>query len=180
MENILIKACENGNLEEVKNIICSGVDPNCIEGISYCSSDGEVAISVNVTPLLAAVCHKRHNIVEYLLSVGAKVGDNEFVSACGHFPEIIDALIAHGADVNCVTEQYLSGLSNAIISKDFETVKKLVSLGAEINPSECVCPPLQWAYMYGLDDVAEYLIAQGANPLTKEQKQGVESMKYFC
>lgn len=177
MENILIKTCETGNVEEVKKLLEAGVELHTRRLIGVESSDGESFVGVRVTPLLAAICHKHKELVDYLLSVGAEVSVDAFVNACDFLPECIEELLAHGANVNEETEYGMVGLSNAIVSGNFDTVKKLVSLGADVNAG--TVPPLEWAGIYGHQDIAEFLVASGAKPLTEAEKEGMKNMRQF-
>jgi ankyrin repeat protein len=46
---------------------------------------------------------------------------------------------------------------------DFETMKKLVEEGANVNDKVCGCTALMYAAFYGREEMTEYLLQLGAN-----------------
>ena len=65
----------------------------------------------------------------------------------------------------------------SIAKGDFETVKKLVSLGAEINQKSEGMTPAMYAAKYNRTDILKLLIENGANLKLKSDK-GMTALKY--
>ena len=68
-------------------------------------------------------------------------------------------------------------LCASIIKGDFETVKKLVNLGVDINEKSIGMTPAMYAARYNKVDILKYLIGRGAELKTKSDK-GLTAMKY--
>jgi len=65
----------------------------------------------------------------------------------------------------------------SIAKGDFETVKKLVELGADVNQKSDGMTPVMYAAKYNRTDILEFLIANGANLKLKSDK-GITAIKY--
>lgn len=130
----LIQAAKTGDFNLVKTITTNGVDVNskiCIAK-NYCES-----------PLSEAIRYKNYDIVEYLIKHGADpnldVGKSTpFHYAIGSSPvEILDLLLKKGAEINQYNElnwNHPTPLSYGISTGNFKNVKRLIELGALIDP----------------------------------------------
>ena len=73
----------------------------------------------------------------------------------------------------------ISPFCMAIVKGDFETVKKLVSMGADVNKADGNgMTPLMFAARYNKVDILELLIAEGADLRAKNVKNGFTALKY--
>lgn len=71
----------------------------------------------------------------------------------------------------------VSSFCIAIIKGDFDTVKKLIELGEDVNQKSNGMTPLHYAAKYNRVEIAELLIAKGAKVSTKCSK-GYTAEKY--
>ena len=58
----------------------------------------------------------------------------------------------------------------SIIKGDFETAKKLIDMGADINAKSNGLTPVMYAAKYNRTDILKLLIAKGANLKSKDSK----------
>ena len=65
----------------------------------------------------------------------------------------------------------------AIVKGDFETVKKLIELGANVNDKSNGLTPAMYAAKYNRADVLELLVKHGAEVRVKSEK-GLTAMDY--
>ncbi|PKQ43919.1 ankyrin repeat domain-containing protein [Confluentibacter flavum] len=65
----------------------------------------------------------------------------------------------------------------SIAKGDFETVKKLVELGTDVNQKSEGMTPVMYAAKYNRTDILKLLIANGANLKAKSDK-GMTAIKY--
>lgn len=65
----------------------------------------------------------------------------------------------------------------SIAKGDFETVKKLIELGVDVNQKSGGMTPAMYAAKYNRTDILELLIAKGANLKVKSDK-GMTAKKY--
>ena len=65
----------------------------------------------------------------------------------------------------------------SIAKGDFETVKKLVELGTDVNQKSEGMTPVMYAAKYNRIDILKLLIANGADLKTKSDK-GLTALKY--
>ena len=90
----LATACFNGDLPSAKAAVADGASVN---------EEGDIPGSiVTWRPLLAAVFKKHHDVVVWLLSLGADPNENEVMAygALGSTAAILSLLIDAGGDVN--------------------------------------------------------------------------------
>jgi len=66
----------------------------------------------------------------------------------------------------------------AIVKGDFETVKKLVELGADIEERSKGLTPLMYAAKFNKTDILEYLIEKGANLKARDTNNGFTALKF--
>lgn len=79
--------------------------------------------------------------------------------------------------VTSVREFKVNPFCVSIAKGDFETVKKLVELGAEINQKSEGMTPAMYAAKYNRTDILQLLIDNGANLKLKSDK-GYTALKY--
>jgi cytohesin len=150
-EEHLCPAAANGEIERVKLLISEDADVNVKD------SDG-------LTPLHYAAREGHKEIVELLLAHGADVnisGANynrtaaEFAMRSNH-TDIVQLLVSKGANI--------SPLHFALYMKDETKARSLIEGGADVSrrtPNGTT--PLDRAVIAGLKDIAELLIAKGAD-----------------
>lgn len=156
----LFKACEQGNIETVKNLIDLGVNVNAVYE------------KVGWTPLMISIIKKNFDIVDLLIKSGADIhftddkGNSPFILAClSKNISLITTLIKLGVDVNRRSDEwsplYICALSNnlellnllvdakvnlnapiykggaallvAAFSGDIKFIKKLIEFGIDVN-----------------------------------------------
>ncbi|CAL1287395.1 unnamed protein product [Larinioides sclopetarius] len=156
--------CQNGNLEEAKNLLDQGIPVN------FQNSEGE-------TPLQVSSANGYSQIVSLLINYGASVdlpnsyGWTPLIHAArhGHY-ETVSVLLKRKAKVNICNKIGLSPIVAAAWSGSLKTVKLLVEAGAMVDHiaslnqnTECDLSPLMAAALCGYDDIATYLLDEGAN-----------------
>ena len=195
------KACEEGNLDKVKNFIKKGCDVNK-------RSKGHFGI----TPLMHAAGERRRDVVKYLIDQGADIrreawydrtalhyacesGDVNIVEVLLGKGAEIDVededsctplmlaaewghigislyLIDHGADVHKKGDRKRTTLYYASEKGDLKVVEALLSKGAEIDVEDKDhCTPLMVAAEKGHIDTVLYLINNGADVYKKDDRK---------
>ncbi len=158
------------DIETVRKILDGGLDPN-LKGEGQ--SEGS---------LMNLACSKNHmEIVKLLLSKGADVnlpgmgGYTPLMWAAkeGKTPELVNLLIAKGANVKAVTDDGNSVLDNAVFgvvsdSTSMETLKILVDKGADVKHVRNQGPTagyttLMVAARWNKPELAQYLISKGVD-----------------
>lgn len=71
----------------------------------------------------------------------------------------------------------LSSFCKAIVKGDFDTVKKLIELGEDVNQKSLGMAPIHFAARYNKTDILELLIANGAD-VKKRCDKGYTAKKY--
>lgn len=125
--NKLIVAIVNGDYEEVKSLLESGVDPN-FQNEWY-------------PPLMKAVVYDQLQIISTLLLYGANIdyqrfdGENALMIAASKHDhqEIFDFLIQCGADINIKDNYGWTALMYAANYGNYNAIRELIKLGATIN-----------------------------------------------
>jgi cytohesin len=128
-------------------------------------------LRAGMTPLHAAAREGLKEVVELLIAEGADVnakitsgGSNKSKTPLDFAiqykkPEITDLLRAHGGK----TREELNALIDAAKNGDIEAVKQHLAAGADVNAKDVDgTTPLHNAAVYGHNEVAELLIANGA------------------
>jgi ankyrin repeat protein/nucleoside phosphorylase len=129
---ILGQAAAEGHVEIVGLLLDTGADPS-----------GEDRFGR--TPLLAAMEHRRPDIVRALLARGAdpnrgkgdlfgkRFGTPLMVAAASHDTDILDALLKFGANVNAKSTNDITALMVAANLGDERQVERLLAAGADTN-----------------------------------------------
>lgn len=161
-EEQLLAAIVTGNLERVKQLIASGISVNSLLHSEGCTESATV---------LGTAAHEgRLDIVEYLLSARALVSyrdpllRNALHWACiGGHPEVVNTLIAHNADVNCMDRTNVTPIIRAAICGSVAIVEALVKAGADVNQCDRLqSSALHYASFHGHQQVVSVLIKAGS------------------
>lgn len=75
------------------------------------------------------------------------------------------------------TKKSVSPFCMSIVKGDFETVKKLIEFGADVNTTSNGMTPAMFAARYNRVDILELLVKKGAVLKTKSEK-GLTAMDY--
>lgn len=128
---ILVDAIYEGNVDKVKDLIDSGLDPN-----DECSPELEGIKPSPFTPLGYAVCTNRPKIVKILLEKGAD--PNKKTQESGVTPlmiaaglgqsDVVRILLDGGADPNIKDVDELTALDYAVAKNNTEIAKLLIEL----------------------------------------------------
>src|SRR5262245_23009646 len=144
--NALVEAATIGDVAMIEALLKAGADPNS----TYAAGE---------TPLMLAARTGNLNAVKLLIDRGANVnGADEFkgytplmFAATENQPDVAKLLIDHGADVNAPSRRFVFG------------ELKSASGGALMERAEGGMTPLQYAAREGNIEVAQVLIAAGAD-----------------
>lgn len=66
----------------------------------------------------------------------------------------------------------------AIVKGDFDTVKKLIELGADVNETSKGLTPLMYAAKFNRCDIMKLLISEGAKLNAKDSRLGYTAMDF--
>lgn len=92
--------------------------------------------------------------------------------------ELVDFLLAHGADPNAQNNQGSTALIMAIITKHHTLIGKLLDAGADIQMQDLYgWGPLFWATLHQSSEIMHLLITMGADP-TLTDSQGKTAYNY--
>lgn len=176
----LIEAIQKGQQEQVKELLAK-IDP------SKLAARLQIVDEEGLNPLIAAVAAHKPGIVEQLLKAGAnpneeasriydtKTKKSSIVSAKQGtalvtavrkgFKDIVEILLAQGADVNLPDRNGISPLMAALHKGDSQMALFLLQKGADANTSESKgfkSTALMLAVQEGLEDVVDELIKKRA------------------
>lgn len=157
-ENLLLKAIKQKNVILAKYLI-----ENLNAPIKCKDKNGN-------TPLIYAAQYLP-NIIELILSKGAKVDENNennmtaLSYAAIHNAESLSILLKNGANIN--SRDFADGMSPlifAIVNKNFQAIDELLKAKARVNQADIRmdCTPLMYAAMY-FPEAIQMLIHNGAN-----------------
>ncbi len=125
-QELLVKACFNGNLTQTKKLLTKNIDVNFL-------------YYLNFTLLMFAAHSGNKDIVEYLIERGANVNqknifnDTALRMATVRNQATVKTLIKHGAIVNHLTINGFSPLMSAILLKKINIIRFLLQKGANPN-----------------------------------------------
>ena len=161
-EDDLCRSSERGNVEEVRQLLSSGVNPNCENAFS-------------ASPLDCATCNGHKEVAKVLLNAGANPNTIVLVGI-GHWEMVkLKILLDAGADPNKVGYRGEPPLHRAAYFGKIEMVKLLLGGGADPNKvSADGKTPLHRAIIGGWEDqsyVVKQLLDAGADP-NKGDKYG--------
>ena len=156
------------DLSKVKRLVETGVDPNAPIGCG------------TFAPLDGAVQQGNPDLVDLLISLGAKPTENQIVHAafCSNHDaalKIVTSLHAAGASINAKEHysedrnRYTMPLHNAVWRHNTELIAYLLKQKAIILDDTNIdgFTPLMIAVEHGRTDIVDMLLAAGANPLKK-------------
>lgn len=155
----LLKAVENGDLEQVRSCLESGVDPN--------AADAHGAI-----PLHWAAFRGQAEICELLLEHGAEANARArdgrtplHLAAQGGSTEVLDLLLAYQADISAPDHSELrTPLHLAAQEGQFEAASHLISCGMPVDERDAAGrTPLWLAARHGQLETVQTLLALGAD-----------------
>jgi ankyrin repeat protein len=81
----------------------------------------------------------------------------------------------HFLEVNAQSE--ITPFCMSIVKGDFETVKKLISLGADVNEKSLGLTPAMYAAKFNKVEILKFLVEHGAD-LRKRSEQGFTARRY--
>ena len=157
LDNNLITASKEGNLEEVKSAIDEGANVHAYDdyALRYASRSGHL------------------EIVKFLVENGANIhADDDYAlrwaSTKGHL-ETVKYLVKHGADIHA-HDDYALGFASAY--GHLEVVKYLVENGANIHADDDLA--LRWASADNHQEVVKYLERVVKKEKNKNNKKGLK------
>lgn len=121
LNEILIEACQNGELDEVKELISQGANIDFIDDEDW-------------QPITYAGANGYKEIVKYLIENGAELGHEDDLvlreALYNGYNDIVKLLIESGADIHsnescCIKEASGNG--------DYDMVKYFIEQGADVN-----------------------------------------------
>ena len=160
----LFLAVDHRDLAGVQALLKRGADPDARNGLDF-------------TPLYIAAASHQPEIMETLLSAGAKVDAASFYGTplafavqSGNVPGM-HLLLAHGANTNPRRADGITVLMLASRIDALEAVSELLSLKADVNAKDCDgATPLIYAAREGQLEAARLLLAGGASVDTADSR----------
>ena len=172
-ERKLCNSSKEGNTKEVRRLLSSGVNPNCVVYNNDDELDLVLGRQVHI-PIICASENGHKYVVELLVDVGADVNATEPTSTGstalhrasfkGH-NEVVKLLLDGGADADIADNCGYTPLILATQAEEKCVIKQLLDAGA--NPDEvgrASFSPLYWAASGGKTDVVKMLLDAGADP----------------
>lgn len=188
----LHEAVRNGDLSRLEKLLEGGADPNCerdgVLPLQYAVMNDEIkaartlvrhGASVNrrspddlgYAPLHIAASLGNIAMAEMLLRNGAAADVRDasgrtplLVAAIAGHDEMMSLLIERGADVNATVGEGESLLMAVVSSRDVETAKRLLAVGADPAGSESGRTALHVAAQFGDAELVGLLLERGADP----------------
>lgn len=168
INNTLMQAAKNGNIDEIKQLLSLGADVNTADKYGW-------------TPLMMATQYNHILAAQLLLSAGAKVnaittfGWTTLFYSAQESVEITKLLLDAGADVNVIDQYGQIALDFAIIMNNVETTQLLLAAGANVNHPNGGwwgdrSTPLMLAARDGHTEIVKLLLAAGADASKKNRK----------
>jgi len=179
-EKTLVEAIKNGDLEQLKSLISSGVDVNTKVKAEVSTFDGHATyVKEGWTLLNLAIRHLHADVATFLINKGADVNGRDGFGLhktplhwVAHFgtAALAELLIAKGADVNAREDGGYTPLHNVTSdanpdpNDDLEIAKILISNGADIDAEDDYHDrPLHWAVYDGQLALVKLFISNGAD-----------------
>jgi ankyrin repeat protein len=166
----LHKACQQGNLETVKDLA---------EGITSTKKNVNEKDDFGWTPLFYAVESAHTHIVTYLISQKASVRlrDNDsrnllHHAAIGNNPTLIQTLARLGCDVNLKDSYGDVPLFYTVRAGFFEATEAIMAAGADVNAKGlCNDTALHWAAKRNNEDLVRLLLHKGAKKKSPDDRK---------
>ncbi len=100
------------------------------------------------------------------------------IAAGKEYVEVVEILIANGADVNATSIYGSTALGEAAIKGNNQIVNLLLDAGAQLNPTNRRWKtPLMWAADFNQPHTVELLLERGANP-SLTNKDGLTALDF--
>lgn len=124
-------------------------------------------------PLLYSVFNDDHLLTKYLIESGHSPNTSNAMEITPLMRAVdkknshnVKLLIENGADISAVNKKGETAFTIACKHNNLKAIKLLHSKGVDVN-QQCKSgyTPLMWAVMYKYNEVCDYLIEKGANPL---------------
>ncbi len=149
---IMLRACEKGNIERVKDMLTQGTDPNVTDpsglgGIYLAAQNGYL----DVVKLLLE--HKADPNAGLTKDLGTPL----HASAKNQHNEIVDALIAAGAKLDVMDKNRITPIMNAVTVNNIFAVEKLLLAGASVEVEGQAVKPIDIAIFRKYEDLARLL-----------------------
>ncbi|PIR37490.1 MAG: hypothetical protein COV35_10400 [Alphaproteobacteria bacterium CG11_big_fil_rev_8_21_14_0_20_39_49] len=164
--NSLVDAADNGDIQEVRRLLNSGVKPD---------SEGEFG----VTALMRAAFKGHLDVAELLIKSGAYVnaadigGDTalHMASRSGN-AKMVKMLLHYDAGIDAIDNQKWTPLMRAIMAKSPETTEVLISEGADLNAKNNMGnSSIIQAAISGNESVLKVILSSdGFGDISEEQK----------
>ena len=157
----LRKACANGDLTKVKNIVGD-------------ISEVDIDFGFGITPLSISCEKGQLEIVQYLINRGAKLSNKKFMplqlaAGNGHL-EIVKLILDSGIDVNSKFHDGGTALMEASNEGHLNIVIFLLTKNVKIDEKNSVgSTALLMAATQGQYDIAKVLLENGADPNVKNK-----------
>ena len=156
----LERAAENASLRMVERLLAANADVNASQ-------------ASGLTPLMTASRTGSVEVVRTLVAHGAEVNaatvetrSTALMWAVAEpHPEIVDVLLAAGADAHASTAKGITPLLYAALDGDIAMARRLIAAGVDVNePGGDGTQALPYAIAAGQDVFAMFLLEQGADP----------------
>ncbi|KAK2164054.1 hypothetical protein LSH36_69g01014 [Paralvinella palmiformis] len=172
----LLRACEEGNISIVTNVLDKGTDVN-VTDVDDC------------TPLQVASANGQEHVVRLLLMRGAALDQaNSFgwtplllAARHGHV-SVVELLLQNQADLNAKTKLGANAITLAARGGHLQTCKLLIEAGVDLNPStgignsSCEFTPLMVAAHHGHDSVVRCLLDRGCDINHRTPSMGINAL----
>lgn len=126
------------------------------------------------TPLIKAITSRNVQIVRLLLNAGAKIDEKKApvaLAAMYDSPDIVDQLIAFGADVNQKDERGVTPLYWASMLENSNIAQALLNAGADVNVQSFTgITPLMRAILNNKPDLVRLFLNEDTDLTIKDKK----------
>jgi ankyrin repeat protein len=162
----LIRACERGELSDVRSIMREKGQLQTVSKYGY-------------TPLIVAASHGRFEVVKYLVAQGAGIDERDLnglttplIAAAGSgSSETVKFLLEKGAKINGRGDYGINPFAAAILGGHNKVAQVLAEAGADPDAPVEQATPLMIAVQYGSYDLVKTILAAKPN-LSKRYKNG--------